>query len=58
VPVAADTRAQIAPDAALVLVVPERDRLPSTERLASMVRGPVELRCVPVPWESAPEVTA
>ena len=58
VPVAADTRAQVAPDATLVLVVPERDRLPSTERLVSMARGPVELRSVTVPWETAPEATS
>ena len=56
VPVAADTRAQVAPDAALVLVVPERDRLPSTERLAALLGGPVELRSVAVPWEPPPGV--
>lgn len=56
VPVAADTRAQVAPDAELVLVVPGRDRLPSTERLAAMARGRVELRSVPVPWETSDEV--
>ena len=43
VPVAADTRAAVDHDAALVLVVPERDLLASTGRLAELV---VRVCCV------------
>jgi hypothetical protein len=50
VPVAADTRAAVDPDAALVLVVPERDLLASTRRLAELVVGGAELVGVLPPW--------
>ncbi len=51
VPVAADTRAAVDPSARLVLVVPARDLLPSTRRLAELVRGGAELVGVPAPWD-------
>jgi hypothetical protein len=55
VPVAADTRALHAPGARLVLALPARDRLPTTERLAALVRepdgvAPTALVSVPEPW--------
>lgn len=53
VPVAADTRAAVDPDAALVLVVPERDLLTSTGRLAELVLGGAELVGVLPPWGAA-----
>ena len=52
VPVAADTRAVRSPGARLVLVVPERDLLPSTVRLAELVVDGAELLGVCAPWET------
>lgn len=54
VPVAADTRAWLAPEARLLLVVTERDRLPTLDRLADLLREPAEVRTVPAPWDDAP----
>lgn len=51
VPVAADTRRWWAPDARLVLVVPTRDRLPTLERLAMLLRDPAVVIDVGAPWE-------
>lgn len=55
VPVAADTRALHSPAARLVLALPARDRLPTTERLAALVRDPdgvaaTTIVSVPEPW--------
>jgi hypothetical protein len=49
VPVAADTRAALDPDARLVLAVPARDAHPVTRRLAGALRAPAEV--VPVDGE-------
>ena len=57
VPVAADTRAAVDPAAALVLVVPERDLLASTLRLAELVVGGAELVGVLPPWGTAAGAT-
>lgn len=53
VPVAADTRAWLSPSARLLLVVTERDRLPTLDRLASLLRDPAEVRTVAPPWDEA-----
>lgn len=50
VPAAADARLAHAPDARLVLVVPERDAHPLQRRLAAALRAPAELRAVPGEW--------
>lgn len=50
VPAAADARSAHAPDARLVLVVPERDAHAVTARLAAALREPAELRTVPSGW--------
>ena len=55
VPVAADTRAWLDPSARLVLAVPERDRLPTLDRLAALLRRPAEVLTVPVPWDERPD---
>ena len=44
VPFALDARAMHSPDAALLLVVPQRDAVPVTTRLASLARTPVDIR--------------
>jgi hypothetical protein len=54
VPVAADTRAWLAPEAALVLAVPARDRLPTLDRLAALLRRPATVVTVPAPWDEEP----
>ena len=50
VPAAADVRAAHAPDARLVLVVPERDAHPVTRRLAADLRAPAELVAIDGGW--------
>ncbi|UDY37224.1 hypothetical protein [Dermatobacter hominis] len=50
VPVAADTRAWRDPAARLVLAVPARDRLPTLDRLAGLLRPPATVVTVPAPW--------
>ena len=52
VPTAADTRLAHAPDARLVLVVPEGDDHPVTRALAAALREPAEVRTVPAEWRS------
>lgn len=51
VPTAADDRLAHAPDARLVLVVPERDVLPVTTELAGALRRPAEVRAVDGEWQ-------
>ncbi len=51
VPVAADTREWQSPSARLVLVVAERDRLATLDRLAGLLREPAEVRTVTAPWD-------
>ncbi|HNH37020.1 MAG TPA: hypothetical protein PK912_01140, partial [Microthrixaceae bacterium] len=53
VPVAADTRAWVDPSARLVLAVPERDRIPTLDRLAAALVSPAEVVAVPAPWEQS-----
>jgi hypothetical protein len=53
VPAAADARLTIAPDARLVLVVPERDVHPVTVRLAAALVSAAEIRAVPDDWRAA-----
>lgn len=50
VPVAADTRAWFDPTAELVLVVPERDRLVTLERLCGLLVEPGTVVAVAEPW--------
>jgi len=50
VPHAADIRALHAPEAHLVLALPERDLHPATSRLAAALRSPASLVAVPVSW--------
>lgn len=50
VPVAADTRALVAPDATLRLAVPARDRLAALDDLASLLVTPAEVVDVSVEW--------
>lgn len=50
VPSAADARLAHAPDARLLLVVPERDAHRVTRTLASRLRAPAEVRTVPDDW--------
>jgi hypothetical protein len=52
VPAAADARAMLDPDAALWLVVPERDDHPVTRRLAARLRAPARVVIVPDTWRS------
>jgi hypothetical protein len=52
VPSAADARALYAPDAELVLVVPEADALPNTQRVAAALRNPARIVTVPNDWPS------
>lgn len=52
VPVAADTRAWFDPTAELVLVVPERDRLVTLERLCELLVEPGTVVAVAEPWSS------
>lgn len=53
VPIAADTRSWLAPDARLVLAVPGRDRLALLDRLAALLVEPAEVVTVPAPWDVA-----
>ena len=48
--VAAELRRRYAPDARLLLVVPEADDYPVTRELAGALRGAVEVRPVAAPW--------
>ncbi len=50
VPHAADIRAAHAPDARLVLALPERDHHPATMLLAASLSAPASLVAVPVGW--------
>jgi hypothetical protein len=50
VPSAADARAMYAPDAELVIVVPECDALANTQRLAAALRAPARIITVPNNW--------
>jgi hypothetical protein len=50
VPSAADVRAMHAPDAELVIVVPEADALPNTHRLAAALKAPARVVTVPNTW--------
>ena len=50
VPYAADARSALAPDARLVLVVPERDAHPVTLALAAALAAPAEVVAVPGDW--------
>ncbi|MGV3760540.1 MAG: hypothetical protein ACO1PW_13520, partial [Actinomycetota bacterium] len=52
VPAAADARATHAPDARLLLVVPERDDHPVTRSLAARLRQPAEVVTVPDDWRT------
>lgn len=52
VPSAADARAMHAPDAELVLLVPEVDALPTTRRLAAALKAPARIITVPADWPS------
>jgi len=53
VPAAADARAIHAPDARLVIALPERDDHPVTRRLASALRHPADIVAVAGEWRSA-----
>jgi hypothetical protein len=53
VPAAADARAALAPDARLLLAVPERDDHPGTRRLAAQLLRPAEVVPVPGDWRAA-----
>ena len=50
VPLAADARAAVDPDARLLLAVPERDDLAGNRRLASRLRAPADVATVPGDW--------
>jgi hypothetical protein len=50
VPAAADVRAQHAPAAQLILVVPEGNDSPSTYRLAAALKQPARVITVPPNW--------
>lgn len=53
VPAAADARLFHDPDAALVLVVPERDALPVTRDLAAALAVPARIETVPADWRTS-----
>lgn len=53
VPAAADARLAHAPEARLVVVVPERDDHPVTRRLVSALAKPAEVVVVPADWRRA-----
>jgi hypothetical protein len=57
VPSAADARTQQAPDAELVLVMPEPDAVPTTHRLAAALHKPARIITVPADWPSLGEST-
>ena len=50
VPSAADARGAYAPGAELVIVVPESDALPNTQRLAAALKEPARIITVPNNW--------
>jgi len=50
VPAGADARAALAPDARLVIVLPERDDHPVTRHLAEALAAPAEIVTVPADW--------
>ncbi|MFZ6002969.1 MAG: hypothetical protein ACOYXM_03470 [Actinomycetota bacterium] len=52
VPAAADARLSAAPEARLLLVVPERDAHPVTIDLASRLRAPAEIVAIPGDWRA------
>ena len=52
VPAAADARLALAPDARLLLVVPERDAHPVTRALAQRLLHPAELVALPGDWRA------
>ena len=52
VPAAADARAALAPDARLLLAVPERDAHPVTESLAARLLAPADLVPIPDDWRT------
>jgi len=54
VPAAADARAGLAPDARLLLVVPERDAHPVTRALAARLVAPADLAPLVGDWRAAP----
>jgi hypothetical protein len=53
VPTAAEIRAHHAPDARLVLAVPERDDHPLTRRIAGRLASPAEVVVLPDDWRAA-----
>jgi hypothetical protein len=53
VPSAADVRAMHAPDAELVLVVPQSDAMPTTHRLAAALKQPARVVTVANDWAAA-----
>ena len=53
VPTAAEIRALHAPDARLLLAVPERDDQPVTRRIAARLREPAEVVVLPADWRGA-----
>ena len=53
VPTAAEMRQLHAPEARLVLAVPERDDHPVTRRIASRLRDPAEIVALPDDWRAA-----
>jgi hypothetical protein len=50
VPLAADARAVVAPEAALLLAVPERDDVAGNRRLAARLIDPAEVVPLPGDW--------
>jgi hypothetical protein len=54
VPTAADIRLATAPDARLVVAVPERDDVPATRALAGRLLDPAEVVALPGNWRGIP----
>ena len=54
VPTAADIRLATAPDARLVVAVPERDDVPATRALAGRLLDPAEVVALPGNWRAIP----
>jgi len=52
VPAAADARLLLAPDADLLVVVPERDAHPVTQALAARLTRPAEVVALPGDWRA------
>ena len=52
VPAAAEARLALAPDARLLLVVPEGDDHPATRALANRLKDPAEVVAVPGDWRT------